>query len=243
MNAAEDYFGAGSRLLAELWEGEREGIERAAEWIAQTLVKDGLLFAAGSGHSHMLAEELFYRAGGLAAVVPLLETPLMLHDGAVKSTRLERVEGYAEVVIDDAAPTADDLLVIASNSGRNAYPVGLALAARKRGCRTIAVTSLDTARQVESRHSSGKLLAEVADLVLDNHVPYGDAALDIAGVPGRVAPLSTLAGVTLLNASIARAVQLAVGRGHVPDVFTSANSEGADQAPDLERWRRRVRRL
>ncbi|HZJ10833.1 MAG TPA: SIS domain-containing protein [Trueperaceae bacterium] len=252
-NAGERYLDAAKALLTDLWESQSQGIERAAAWIAETLQRDSLIFVAGSGHSHMLAEELFYRAGGLAAVVPLLESSLMLHDGAVKSSGVERLEGYAAVVIEDAGVGADDLLIIASNSGRNAYPVELALEARARGCRTIAVTSLATAERVESRHSSGGKLARVADLVLDNRVAYGDATIDVIGLPSRVGPLSTIAGVALLNAAVVRAIELCVEQGYLPDVFESANLQEAGGAAgrpdevaaglDLFRWRRRVRRL
>ena len=245
-NAARRYFGAAEALLAELWQTQQDGIERAARLVAETLQRDGLVYVSGSGHSHMLAEELFYRAGGLAAVSPLLESSLMLHEGAMKSSGVERLEGYAALVLDDADLGANDLLIVASNSGRNAYPIELALEARKRGCATIAVTSLATSSSVESRHSSGEKLASVADLVLDNRVPYGDAALDLQGLPSRVGPLSTIAGVALLNAIVVRAIEICVEVGTVPEVFQSANLQesGANHtAPDLNRWRASVRRL
>lgn len=244
--AARRYFDNASRLLADLWSSQQAGMEQGAEWLAQALARDGLLFVAGSGHSHMLAEELFYRAGGLAAVVPLLEPALMLHDGAVKSSSLERLEGYAAIVLDDAELSADDILIIASNSGRNAYAVELAQEARARGCKTIAVTSLATAQRVESRHSSGKLLADVADLVLDNCVPYGDASVQIKGTPLMAGPLSTIAGVALLNAMVVQAIELVSEGGHPPDVFVSANvkeTDGGAVNPNLASWRQRVRRL
>ncbi len=244
-NAAERYLTAARALLQDLWETQLGGIERAAGMIAETLQRDGIVYVSGSGHSHMLAEELFYRAGGLAAVAPLLESSLMLHEGAVKSSKVERLEGYAALVLTDAGVGPNDLLIVASNSGRNAYPVELALEARKRGCATIAVTSLATAYVVDSRHGSGEKLAAVADVVLDNRVPYGDAVLDISGMPSRVGPLSTLAGVALLNAAVARAIELCVEAGHVPDVFESANLQenGARSGPDIGRWRARVRSL
>jgi len=245
-NAAGRYFAAAEALIAELWETQQGGIERAAHLVAQTLQRDGLIYVSGSGHSHMLAEELFYRAGGLAAVAPLLESSLMLHEGAVKSSGLERLEGYAALVLEDAGVGANDLLIVASNSGRNSYPIELALEAGRRGCSTVAVTSMATTSRVDSRHSSGEKLASVADVVLDNRVPYGDAVLDLPGMPSHVGPLSTIAGVTLLNAVVVRAVEMCVEAGHVPEVYQSANlQEGASESagPDLDRWRARVRCL
>lgn len=243
--AVARYLTNARALLDDIATRQAANIEQAAEWVADTIARDGLVYVAGSGHSHLLAEEVFYRAGGLAAIVPLLEQPLMLHDGAIKSTAYERLEGLAEIIVSDAGLTEADLLIVASNSGRNAYPVELVLAARRRGCRTIGLTSLATAGRVEPRHSSGKLLSDLSDLVLDNCVPYGDASVEIAGHPAHVGPLSTIAGAAILNATMARAVEVLVGRGLAPDTFVSANVQESDRAaaPDLARWRRRIRRL
>lgn len=251
--AGERYFAAAKAVLAEIWETQSAAIEGAASAIAETLQRGGLIFISGSGHSHMLAEELFYRAGGLAAVVPLLESSLMLHEGATKSSAIERLEGYAAAVLENAGLSENDLLIVASNSGRNAYPVELAIEARKRSCTTIAITSLATASRVTSRHSSGETLSSVADLVLDNCVSYGDAAVGLEGLKVHVGPLSTIAGVAIVNAAVARAIELCLENGHVPQVFESANLQEVDRAGsvdltassevDLDHWRTKVRML
>lgn len=243
MNAIDAYFSAVVSTLDHLQTTQRDALERAASWLAETLQADGLFYVTGSGHSHMIAEEVFYRAGGLAAVQPLLDPALMLHEGAVKSSAVERLEGFARTVMGRAGVGPDDLLLVASNSGRNAFPVEIALEAKGRGCRTVAVTSLAHSRRVDSRHSSGRRLFEVADLTLDTGVPYGDASVAIDGLAGRIGPLSSLAGVALVNAVVVRAVELCVGAGHSPDVFVSANLEGGDQPLDLAAWRRRIRGL
>ena len=243
MNALDAYAGAVEQVLTSVQTTQRDAIEQAAEWLGATLQRDGLLYITGTGHSPLIAEELFYRAGGLAAVYPLLEPSLMLHEGATKSSAVERLEGLAEILLEDTSISASDLLIVASNSGRNAFPIEMVLEARKRGCRTVAVTSLAHSQQVASRHSSGKRLFEVADLVVDTGVPYGDASVDVTGLAGKVRAVSTIAGAFAVNAIVVRAVELCVQAGHTPEIFVSANVQGSVQPVDIERWRQRIKRL
>lgn len=242
MNGIDRYLAAVQAALAQV-EAQREALETAAGWLSETLQKGGLLYITGSGHSHMLAEEVFYRAGGLAAVYPLLEPSLMLHEGALKSTQMERLSGVAEMVLSEAGVTANDLLLVASNSGRNAYPIEIALAAKSQGCKTIAITSLAHSQAVSSRHESGQRLFELADLVIDNAAPYGDASVDLVGVSSSVGPISTISGVLIINAIVVRAVERSVAAGKVPDIFVSANVQGAETGPDMDFWRQRIRKL
>lgn len=230
-------------VLTTIQQSQKTAMQTAAQWLAKTLQQDGLLYATGTGHSHMLAEEVFYRAGSIAAVYPLLEPSLMLHQGAIKSSSFERLEGFARILLDDTEMGSDDLLIVASNSGRNAFPIEIVLEAQKRRCRAVAITSLKHSQKVSSRHSSGKRLFEVADLVIDNAVPYGDAALDIEGLASKVGPVSSIAGIYIMNTIVAQAVALAVQAGHMPDIFVSANVQTDTQAFDLERWKKRIKRL
>ncbi len=241
--SALDAYREGVVQALEGLEAQREVLETAARWLSETLQRDGLLYVAGTGHSHMLAEEVFYRAGGLAAVYPILEPALMLHEGALRSSALERLEGLATLLLSDTDLGERDLLVIASNSGRNAFPVELALEAKRRGCKTVALTSFGHSQAVTSRHSSGKRLFEVTDLVLDNGAPYGDALLELPGVAGRVGPVSSLTGIYLMNALTVRATELCAEAGFIPDIFESANAAETSQPLDLKRWQGRIKRL
>lgn len=235
--------------LNAVLEREISNIETASTWIAEAIDKDGLLYVAGTGHSHMLAEEVFYRAGGLMSVSPILEPALMLHQGAQKSTKLERLEGLAEIILEDSGISARDVLIITSNSGRNSLPVEMAFAAMDIGCKVIAVTSRDHSQEVASRHSSGKRLFEVADLVIDNCVRYGDATTAVPGMKHKMGPVSTISGTFIMNSLVARAAQILAAAGTPPKVFIGANvSEHADdyrqeRAEELERLRRRVKVL
>lgn len=169
----------------------------------------------------------------------------MLHQGAHRSTVLERLEGYARIVLQDYPIGAKDVVLIASNSGRNAFPIEAALFAREKGARTIAIMSSDHAAHVTSRHNSGRMLHEVADLVIDNNTPYGDACLTIPNSNKRMGSTSTIAGAFIVNAMMAEAVANLVRRGIDVDIYRSANAgEGTADAEEIvTRWRARIRGL
>ncbi len=237
----DQIVGIMDRLLAT----EAQAMDAARTAIADTLASGGVLHVAGSGHSHMLAEEVFYRAGGIAAAQAILDEDLMLHRGAARSTRLEREAGQAARVLANYTITPGDVVIVASNSGRNAFPVELALLARDKGARVIALTSLTHARAVASRHPSGKRLFEVADIVLDNGGAYGDAALTVPGVTQPMGPTSSVIGIWLINTLIAEAVAEATARGATIDIYQSANAESTNSSAEaiVARWRGRIRGL
>ena len=137
------------------------------------------------------------------------------------------------------------MVFIASNSGRNAYPIEMALAAKARGATTIALTSLQHARSTTSRHASGKLLYQLTDIVLDNCGEYGDAAIQIAGRDVKMGPTSTIAGVFIINTVLGEAVEQLAARGINVDVYQSANMQGAEAASEamIARWQPRIRGL
>jgi len=115
------------RIIGE----ERDNIEKAASIIADSITENGLVYVFGTGHSMMMALEMFYRAGGLTRVYPILDISLSLLNGAVKSTLLERLPGYAEILLRSTNPLPNSVLIIISASGRNAVPVEMAFMARK----------------------------------------------------------------------------------------------------------------
>ncbi len=229
------------RLLDE----QAAAFDAARDIVATALAGNHLVYVAGSGHSHLLAEEVFYRAGGIAAAQAILDPDLMLHLGAERSTLLEREEGRAERILADFPVGPGDVVFIASNSGRNAYPIEMAQACKARGATTIALTSLQHAHAITSRHHSGKLLYEVTDLVLDNGGAYGDAALSVGDGDTRMGPTSTIVGVFILNAVLADAVDKLARSGVAVDVYQSANMQGAEAAAEemIRRWQSRIRGL
>lgn len=220
-------------------------IDQAVTAVAEALAADRIVSFAGSGHSHLIALEAFYRAGGIAQAQAILEPDLMLHMGAYRSTQAEREPGRAAVVLARYGIAPGDVLFIASNSGRNAYPVEMAMEARRLGATTVAITSMAHAKVTESRHSSGQRLFELVDIVIDNAGTYGDAALPIAGRDTAMGPTSTIAGVFLVNAILAEAAETLAARGIAIDIYESANRQGGEATSEeiIRRWQGRIRGL
>jgi uncharacterized phosphosugar-binding protein len=227
---ARRYLGLAAAALAEASEIELPSIEAAASAIAGCLERGGMLHTFGTGHSHLLAEEIFYRAGGLARVNPILEPELMLHAGAVASTTHERRAGYAAEILARHSVDHGDVVVVASNSGGNTVTVELAQLAKERGATVVALTSLRHATSAAGREESGQRLHQVADIVIDNHGVTGDAVLHVPGLDSAVAPTSTVVGAALIQAVVAETVAILVGRGVDPEVLRSANTAGGDEA-------------
>lgn len=215
------------RALAE----ELPAVREAARLVADCWSAEGVFYVFGSGHSHMFGEEAFYRAGGAVRVCPILKPAHMLHEGAVRSTVLERESGHAEALLDGyRLDGARDVMLIASNSGANPFPLEVARAVKSRGLPLIAITSRRYAAAIDR---PGPRLHEIADMILDNHCPPGDALVALGpGLPS-AGPSSTVVGMSLLNALIVEALGIQLRRGETPEVFMSANMPGAAEHNEL----------
>ena len=208
-------------------------ITSAAKWIADSLLSQGWIYTSGTGHSHMLAEEIFYRAGGFARVIPILDPDLMLHKDASGSTEVERREGYAKTLFKPYSITKKDVFIISSNSGRNSVSVEMAQIARESGAKVIVITNYAHSRSVDSRHSSGMKLFQLGDIVLDTFGEIGDAAINLEGLHTNVGATSTVVGAALINAIMVQAAAIALENNVVPEVFNSSNSNVGDAHNDL----------
>lgn len=198
-------------------------MEKAADLIAAAARADRRVYVFGTGHSHMMAEELHYRAGGLAITVPILCGSIMLQDGAVASSHFERIEGAVRPILDRYGIRDGDVLVVVSNSGVNAAPIEAARYAREKGAAIIALTSVAYSNTIARGRTQ---LLSLADVVLDNDAPSGDAVLEIAGSALKVGPVSTALGVTILNAVFADVAARLVGEGDAP-IYLGANMPGS----------------
>lgn len=219
-----EYIEEIKRMIEKIEETQEKKLIEARNLIADTLEKGKIIFCFGTGHSHMLAEEIYGRAGGIIDIIPILEPELMVHENDTKATYLERVPGLAEIYLANQPIEEGDLLIIGSNSGRNSLPIEMAFEARKRGIHTIGITSLYHSLNVESRHPSGKKLYEVVDIVIDNCGPAGDAAINIPEMDLKVGATSTITGVLVLQTIVVEAVKELVKRGITPSVMISSNS-------------------
>ncbi|WKA51639.1 SIS domain-containing protein [Planococcus liqunii] len=239
------YFKEARERLRLVEEQEAEAMAEAAGKVAAAIQNGGIVQLFGCGHSHILTEEVFYRAGGLVPVKPIFIEPLMLHEGAVRSSQLERQNDYAEEVLREQDFRPEDVVFVLSTSGRNPVPIDFALAAREAGAFTIGLTSLEYANSQTSRHRSGKHLHDAVDLAINNHSVIGDAVLQAENVQVPFGPTSTVVGATILNAIFAEAIQLMADNGFEPPVFLSGNIDGADSHNNrlIEKYKERIAAL
>jgi uncharacterized phosphosugar-binding protein len=222
------FFNKAKERIEIVEKNEKENIQKAAEKVAEAIQDGGVIQLFGCGHSHILTEEVFYRAGGLVPIKPILIEPLMLHEGALRSSQLERMNDYVGQFLTDQDIQPNDVVVVLSTSGRNPVPVDVANEAKRRGAFVIGLTSLEYSQSQPSRHKSGKHLYNSVDLVIDNHSVKGDAILSYDKVQVPFGPTSTVVGAVILNAIFAEAIKIMADNGFEPPVFLSGNIDGAD---------------
>ncbi|EFF91617.1 MULTISPECIES: SIS domain-containing protein [Streptomyces] len=225
---AGQFFDAAIGLLQRVRDEEADAITAAGTLLADTVADGGRLFAFGAGHSSLAAQDVVYRAGGLA-LMNLLAVPGAVGVDVMPATlgsALERVDGLAAAVLDSSPIRSGDALVIVSLSGRNALPVEMALNARALGIKVVGVTSVAYATQTTSRHVSGTYLKDHCDIVLDSKIAVGDAELTLDTVPAPFAPASTVVTSALMQAVMATAAGALADRGIEPPLLRSGNVDG-----------------
>ncbi|MDM9623219.1 SIS domain-containing protein [Rhizobium sp. S96] len=233
----DQYFDALISRLGQVRTELAPAMEKAVEAIVDAARTDHRVYIFGTGHSHVLAEEAHYRAGGLAITVPILAGPTMLHEGAVAGTAYERMPGIVAPIFARYGIRAGDVLFVISNSGTNAAPIEAANIGRDLGAKVIAITSVAYST---ASAKGGTRLADLADIVLDNGSPPGDAILDVPGSDLKVGPISTAIGVSILNAILAEVAARLSADGNAP-IYLSANMPGAKEINEklVERFRPR----
>lgn len=228
-NSILEVFGAHIHgVLQRFQESQKTALEAVAAAVADRIEKGGLLYVVGSGHSHMVGEEFYARAGGLACIRLIAPMELTLGEHPMKSTVVERSADYAHVILTQYKITDRDIVMIVSNSGRNAMSVELALELKKRGIPTVAFTSLAHSTESSSRHASGKRLFEVCDYVIDNCGCPGDAAMSLPGIPGKMGSTSSIVGMFMAQSLGLLLAQELQRRGMEVPVFLSSNLDAGD---------------
>lgn len=231
-------------LLRQVEEKENDAIEKAAHAAYRSIQSGGLLHVFASGHSHMIAEELFFRAGGLVPVNPILADPLLVQEGAIQSMLNERKPGLAEKILEDIALKEGDTIIISSNSGINSVPVEAAAYAKKRGLTVVGITSLAATKVLPSKQTEGRKLFELCDIVIDNHVPMGDGLLTLPdGVVTGGA--STFSSLYIAQRIVLKIENLYLADGKQPPVFKSANVPGGTEYNDalIAEYRDKISKL
>ncbi|ASS94407.1 SIS domain-containing protein [Peribacillus simplex] len=221
------YFEEVQALLTIVGEQEKQSIKESVEHISKAVMSDGIIHLFGSGHSHILTEEVFYRAGGLAAIRPIFVEDLMLFKGASRSSQLERQNDLSEKFMHDEDIRPGDVCIVISSSGVNPVPIDVATIAKEKGAFVIGLTSPEYAKSCPSRHKQKHYLHDVVDLVIDNHISKGDTLLKSNNIS--FGSGSTVIGAVLLNMIFTQVIQTIIESGKTPPVFLSSNIEGADE--------------
>ncbi|KUL33735.1 sugar isomerase domain-containing protein [Actinoplanes awajinensis] len=227
--------------------GQADEKRRAAELLTTTVRNGGVIQAFGCGHSEALAMEIAGRAGGLVPTNRIALRDIVLYGGdpieALADPMVERGTEIAHRLYDLAPIKPDDAFVIASNSGINGAVVEMALLVKERGHPLVAITSAEHSAGVATRHPSGRKLGEIADVVLDNGAPYGDATLPLPG-GGAVGALSSITAALLAQQIVTEVVANLLAAGITPPVYLSDNVPGGkEHNAELEaRYAGRIRR-
>ena len=212
-----EYLTKITAVLEKIEKEENRKLSEVKRLVADTIKRGGLIFTFGCGHSHLPGLDAFYRAGGLANVSPMLDTDLMLHNGAAKSSRMEKMSGIAREIFRRYTPTENDIIFVFSASGKNQVPVEMADEARAAGVKCIGVSSMEYAE-------CGGRLHEHVDIAIDCKIPYGDACMEVG--EATMGGLSTYTACFILNTVLIEAARLALSEGVVPPVYLSGNVEG-----------------
>ena len=223
-------------LLRRIEDEETGKLEAAADAVADVICRDGIVHTFGCGHSHLPCLDTFYRAGGLACVSPILDEDLMLHDGAAKSSRMEKMPGIAAEAFRRHHVTPNDLIVVISASGKNAAPGETCECEKKAGVKLVTISS-------SAYIDHGAKLLSLGDIAVDCKVPYGDAVIDVG--EAKMGGLSTYTSLFILNSILIDGAKKALAKGAVPPIYRSGNVEGgtAKNVALEERYFGRIKRL
>lgn len=245
--SAEKVFEEALKVVEKVRATQLSKIKEAGALIAECILNDGVVHVFGTGHSKAFAMEMANRAGGLVPVHGiymdelLRKTETSVKDDS-KDSNLERDPESARKIIAQIDLRPQDVMIITSNSGRNAATVEMASIVKQKGLKLIVVTSMDHTTKVTSRHESGKRLFEFADIVIDNCAPYGDTLLELPGLPYKACSISSISGAFIAQGLTAEAVRCLLEKGVTPPVLISANVDGGDEHNEKlrERYKGRI---
>jgi uncharacterized phosphosugar-binding protein len=226
-----EYFDKIRELLDIVEKEEKEAMNGVIDVLTIAIEEKRSIFIFGASHAGILAQELYYRAGGLMTITPIFGESVLVDVSPVTHTsKMERLVGYGTALAERTPFEEGDVLLLHSVSGRNPVTIELAMESQKRGVTTIGLTSLEYSKSVSSRHPFGKNLYEYCDIIIDNHGEIGDGACTISGMEQKVGPTSTVIGAAILNAIVVETVKKLKRNGmENPPIFYSANLDDGDE--------------
>ena len=229
MRAWKSYFKVMEEIVEKIETTQQEAIGRAAALLADTTQKGGIIYGFGTGHSHLVTDDAFWRAATPANYCALLEQSATGSFEITKSYEIENIYGIGKKIVDYHRITPKDCMIIISNSGNKIAAVDAALRAKEKGIPVIGITAVEYSGYLKTKHRDGVKLKDVADVVLDNCSLIGDAAVEIEGFPMKVGSTSTIPNVYLQNAVLVEMVDILVKRGFRPDVYYNGHMAFMDE--------------
>ena len=219
MEAWEKYLEANYEVLEEIRKTQRDNIIAAAKLVAEATMQDGIIRVFGTGHSHTMADDVFYRAVTLANVQAILEETATGNSAITKAGLVEKLEGYAPLIVKYHKIAPPDVAIVISNSGNNSMGIDFAVSCREMNVPVIVISNTAYSQTLKARHSSGKRLMDVGDVVVSNCSSMGDGTVEMKGLPMKVGATSTISGTYVINAILTQAVEIMTEQGFIPDVF------------------------
>ena len=221
-----EYMNKITEVLEKSYETNKDLIKDLSVKFAENIKTGHVIHTFGTGHSHMVGIELFARAGGLGNVDAMLDPDTLTAFGAQRSGAIEKLSGLADIIYDQYNIQKGDIMIITSNSGRNAVPIEMAMRCQKEGIYTVAVTNLEQSKNTTSRHQSGKRLFECVDAIIDTAGPTGDSMMTIGSI--KTGPASSITSMFLLNTIVTEAIKILDAEGIKAPVLQSQNVDGFD---------------
>lgn len=249
MEGWERYFEKSLETIDRVRLSQRDNIMKAAELMADCTQQGGIIRSFGCGHSHLICEDIFWRAATLANVQAIVEPAVSGQSEITKSSKLESLEGYGQIIFNYHKIAKPDIVICISNSGNNAVTIDFAKAARSAGVPVIVITNTRYSDYLNKKHSEGINLKDVGDVVIDNCSEIGDACIEIEGYPIKVGSSSTIPGVFIQTSLIVETVELLVARGIQPDVYynghLASNSQEVKKHNDdlIDKYYHKIRNL
>ena len=236
--------------IREVAEKQADNIHAAAELMADAIANDRLISVyGGGGHTTLCMGEMFFRAGGLCNINPIMETGLSVFNQALKYLELERTVNYGSAIVKYYDLQKDDVLIIFHNIGINPATIDAAMEAKKAGAKIIAVSSSAWQEGMPKdhfiRHPNKKNLFDYADVCIDDYNPVGDCIVNIPGMGTPIAPVSNVVDFTIAHLLEFETCHICMERGIQPPVWMSANTPEGDayNAENLKKYKNRIKMM